>query len=163
MSSGEAAFSDISIDNTGNGYTLTASAGGLTGATSASFNIAALPDLQQVHYRWRNDDGGEIASLNVGTGADGSVTISTSQNINTVVLGSNRSTNADGILTTVTANPTGTSITVTSTIGFAPGDEIFLVNLMGASGDVADVGNYEFLSIDTVPDTLRGCHESRLE
>jgi len=55
--SGEATFSDISIDNGGNGYTLTASAGGLTGATSASFNIA-LPDLQQVHYRWRHDSGG---------------------------------------------------------------------------------------------------------
>ncbi len=54
--SGEAAFSDISIDNTGNGYTLTASAGGLTGATSVSFNII-VPDLQQVHYRWRNEGG----------------------------------------------------------------------------------------------------------
>ena len=37
--SGEASFSDISIDKVGTGYTLLASAGGLTSATSASFNI----------------------------------------------------------------------------------------------------------------------------
>ncbi|MDZ7379745.1 MAG: DUF2341 domain-containing protein, partial [candidate division KSB1 bacterium] len=36
---GEATFSDISINKAGTGYTLTASATGLTGATSASFNI----------------------------------------------------------------------------------------------------------------------------
>ena len=113
---------------------------------------AAGPDLQQLHYRWRNDDGGEsTGGLDTGSGADGSVIISTSQNINTAVLGSNRSTNADGILTAVTANPTGTSITVTSTTGIAAGDEILLINLQGASGDVLDVGNYELLTVDTVP------------
>src|SRR2546425_11423285 len=36
--SGVATFSTLSINNAGNGYTLTASASGLTGATSASFN-----------------------------------------------------------------------------------------------------------------------------
>ena len=55
--SGEATFSDLSIDNSGNGYTLTASAGGLTGATSASFNIM-IADLVQIHYRWRYDNAG---------------------------------------------------------------------------------------------------------
>src|SRR5437762_2972674 len=42
---GVATFSTLSINNAGNGYTLTASASGLTGATSTSFNIphAALP------------------------------------------------------------------------------------------------------------------------
>jgi len=73
--SGEATFSDISIDNTGTGYTLTANAGGLTGATSASFNITGPPDLNQVHYRWRNDDGGEVGGGSVqiafGTDRDG--------------------------------------------------------------------------------------------
>ena len=34
-----ATFTGLSIDNTGTGYTLTASATGLTGATSASFDI----------------------------------------------------------------------------------------------------------------------------
>src|SRR5947208_3925190 len=41
--SGVATFSTLSINNAGNGYTLTASASGLTGATSASFNITAPP------------------------------------------------------------------------------------------------------------------------
>ena len=125
--------------------------GSAIGATP-TFAITAPTDLQQVHYRWRDDDGKESA-FDAGTGADGSVTISTSQNINTAILGSNRSTNADGILTTVTANPTGTSITVASTTGIAAGDEIFLINLQGVEGDTADVGNYEFLTVDTVPDS----------
>jgi hypothetical protein len=38
---GVATFSNLSIDKVGNGYTLTAAAGGLTGATSAAFNITA--------------------------------------------------------------------------------------------------------------------------
>jgi len=38
---GVATFSDLSIDRAGNGYTLVATATGLTGATSAPFNIAA--------------------------------------------------------------------------------------------------------------------------
>src|SRR5205809_15851 len=41
--SGVATFSTLSINNAGNGYTLTASASGLTEATSASFNITASP------------------------------------------------------------------------------------------------------------------------
>jgi subtilisin-like proprotein convertase family protein len=112
--------------------------------------ITAAPNLTQIHYRWRNDNGGESGGLNLGTGADGSVTLSTSANINTDVLGSLRSTYPDGISTTVTSNPTGTSISVTSTTGFAANDEIILINLRGTSGDTADVGNYEFLEIDSV-------------
>src|SRR5437667_204085 len=41
--SGVATFSTLSINNPGNGYTLVASASGLTGTTSASFNITAPP------------------------------------------------------------------------------------------------------------------------
>jgi hypothetical protein len=41
-SSGVATFSDLSIDNAGNGYTLQATSGSLTAATSASFNITLL-------------------------------------------------------------------------------------------------------------------------
>jgi hypothetical protein len=40
--SGLAAFTDLTIDKAGNGYTLTASSTGLTGATSAAFNINPL-------------------------------------------------------------------------------------------------------------------------
>src|SRR5438552_3775982 len=47
--SGVATFSTLSINNAGNGYTLTASASGLTGATSASFNITAAPPPPATH------------------------------------------------------------------------------------------------------------------
>ena len=44
--SGIASFADLSIDKAGAGYTLTASAAGLTGATSAAFTVAhAAPTL----------------------------------------------------------------------------------------------------------------------
>ncbi len=93
---------------------------------------------------------GGASNIDMGTGADGSVTCSTTCNVNTDVLGTGRSTNADGITTNVTANPTGTSISVTSTTGIAAGDEILLINLRGSSGDTADVGNYEFLDVSSV-------------
>ncbi|MGH7515391.1 MAG: invasin domain 3-containing protein [Gemmatimonadales bacterium] len=38
---GVASFADLKIDNVGTGYTLTAAAGGLTGATSSAFDITA--------------------------------------------------------------------------------------------------------------------------
>jgi hypothetical protein len=41
--SGVATFSTLSVDSAGTGYTLTATATGLTGATSAAFNVAAAP------------------------------------------------------------------------------------------------------------------------
>ncbi len=44
---GVATFSNLSINLAGNGYTLTASAAGLTGATSAGFNITAPPPPPQ--------------------------------------------------------------------------------------------------------------------
>jgi hypothetical protein len=39
---GVATFADLSIDQPGNGYTLAATASGLTGATSNAFNIGAF-------------------------------------------------------------------------------------------------------------------------
>src|SRR5262249_49472392 len=41
VSGGVATFSNLSINNAGTGYTLTATSGSLTGATSASFNVTA--------------------------------------------------------------------------------------------------------------------------
>ena len=40
---GVATFSTLSLNNAGNGYTLSASASGLTGATSSAFNITTTP------------------------------------------------------------------------------------------------------------------------
>lgn len=47
-SGGISSFSNLSINKAGNGYTLTASASGLTGATSSTFNISAGPAAQLV-------------------------------------------------------------------------------------------------------------------
>lgn len=93
------------------------------------------------------------AGLNVGNGKDGSVSFSTPQNINTAILGSLRSGKPDGVLTTVTANPTGTTISVGSINGFAANDQILLINLQGAFGDDTDAGKYEFLDVSSVAGT----------
>ncbi len=92
-----------------------------------------------------------IEPFNGGDGRDGSVTITSAKNINTNILGSLRSGYADGISTAVTANPIDTAITVSSINGFADGDKLMLINLMGTSGDIADVGNFEVLTVSGSP------------
>lgn len=82
-----------------------------------------------------------------GTGADGSFTISTSKNINTDVLGSNRSTNADGIVTTVSSfasSTGGTQLTVASGTGFVANDEVLLINLVGDGTNNGNVIRHRF-------------------
>ncbi len=104
-----------------------------------------------------DSDGGASALLvqggfNTGTGADGSVTCSATCNLNAQILGSGRSGYPDGVIGLATANPAGASLTVNSTNGFAAGDEILLIDMQGAAGNTADVGNYEFLEVASVPD-----------
>lgn len=48
--SGVATFSNLNINNTGTGYTLTAATSGLTGATSNSFNIISQTPVKVVFY-----------------------------------------------------------------------------------------------------------------
>jgi hypothetical protein len=110
-------------------------------------------NLTQTHYRWRNDNGGESGGLDTGTGADGSVTISASQNINTNILGSNRAGNPDGVLTTAASFGSatgGTTLTVAAATGLAANDEIILINLQGDATNNGNVGNYEFLEIQSI-------------
>src|SRR5262249_10310236 len=45
VSGGVATFADLSVSQAGSGYTLTASAAGLAGATSASFNVGVTSRL----------------------------------------------------------------------------------------------------------------------
>jgi len=149
--SGETTFSDISIDNVGSGYTLTATAGGLTGATSAIFNII-VADLVQIHYRWRNDDGGEF--FDTGSGADGALTPTGTFNLNTDFTGGR--SYADGIAYRVVTPSDGASSVTrfngadTLSNGLVAGDEVLLINMQGASGDTADVGIYEFTEVLSV-------------
>ena len=48
---GVATFSDLSIDRVGNGYTLTVSSAGLTGATSDPFNITTSGRIRVIKWR----------------------------------------------------------------------------------------------------------------
>jgi hypothetical protein len=130
-----------------------------SGTTVSTYSVYAqvslivdAPILNQVHYRWRNDDGTE-GGLDTGTGADGSVSISTSRNINTAILGSNRSGYADGISTTVSSFGSatgGTTLTVASANGLATNDEVLLINMQGDGTNNGNVGNYEFLEIQSI-------------
>jgi len=113
----------------------------------------AAEDLQQVHYRWRNDDGGELG-LDTGTGADGAITPAGTFNLNTSTSGGR--TYADGIAYRIIA-PADAASSVTRfnagdtlSNGIAAGDEVLLINMQGASGDSGDVGNYEFLEVLSV-------------
>jgi alpha-tubulin suppressor-like RCC1 family protein len=58
-SSGVATFSTLNIDQAGTGYTLTASLSGVTGATSAAFNVLALSAVSSglLHNCGRTSDG----------------------------------------------------------------------------------------------------------
>jgi hypothetical protein len=96
-----------------------------------------------------------IDGYDKGDGADGAVTITASKNINTDTIDGGRSY-ADGIAYRVTA-PADSAGSVTrysgsDTIsnGIAAGDEVLLINLQGTSSDFADVGNYEFMEVDSV-------------
>src|SRR5205814_569280 len=63
-SGGVASFSGINIDNIGAGYTLSASASGLTGATSNALNVVAPPGVNA----WINNTG--IPAPNWGTASN---------------------------------------------------------------------------------------------
>jgi len=76
-------------------------------------------------------DGTLTLITDTGDGADGTLTPNGAFNINTDASGGR--TYADGIAVKVTANPTGTSITVDSSTGIAAGDEVLLINLQGNS------------------------------
>ncbi|MDP3763156.1 MAG: hypothetical protein Q8Q92_00650 [bacterium] len=90
-------------------------------------------------------------TLNSGNGADGAVTLSGSKNLNTELI--NSLTYADGVaykVDTAVSFTSNTVATVDTPSGLTAGNEVLLINLQGASGDVADVGNYEFLTIESI-------------
>ncbi|MDA2939231.1 hypothetical protein MYX75_13345, partial [Acidobacteria bacterium AH-259-A15] len=123
---------------------------------SPTFNITAPTDLKQVHYRWREDDGKETA-FDVGDGTDGALAPTGTFNLNTSTSGGR--TYADGIAYQVDApadaatSVTGANVADDLRNGIVAGDEVLLINMQGASGDTADVGNYEFLEVQSVTAT----------
>ena len=111
-------------------------------------------DLEQIHYRWRNDDAGEKALVDSGTGADLALAPTGTFNLNIDFTGAR--THADGIAYRVVA-PADAASSVTRfngadtlSNGIAAGDEVLLIHMQGAAGDFADKGNYEFLEVQSV-------------
>ena len=94
--------------------------------------------------------------VNVGTGADGDITVSASTNINNTNLITGRSCagGGDAVNYSVTAfNTAGTEATLSSTPStgcLKPGDEVLIINLQGISGAYDNVGNYETLIVKSI-------------
>lgn len=132
----------------------------ITATTSTNFtNTNAIASGSWNLYCTTFD--GSVAKINTasiingfGSGADGAITVSSSKNINTTAIASGRSY-ADGIAYKVTAPAdSATSVTSAATVnGIVAGDEVLIINLQGASGDTADVGNYEFMKVQSVSGT----------
>ncbi|MBU1151359.1 hypothetical protein KJ632_00855, partial [Patescibacteria group bacterium] len=93
-------------------------------------------------------------SVDVGTGADGAITVSSNTSINTTSLISARSC-ADGgdavnySVTTLTST-TAVLSTTPSTGCLAVGDEILLINLQATNAAFVNAGNYETLRIQSI-------------
>jgi hypothetical protein len=100
------------------------------------------------------------SSLSLGDSTDGAVTITGAKNINTDLISglANHSRTCadggDGVNYSVTAlnhaAKTATLSTTPSSGCLAAGDEVLLINLKGISTNYDNVGNYEFLTIQTV-------------
>jgi uncharacterized repeat protein (TIGR01451 family) len=102
-----ATFSDLSIDKSGIGYTLTASASGLTGATSASFNITA-GSASKLGFivQPSNTNGGATISPAVQVAVQDTFgnTVTTATNSVTLAIGTNPSGGTLSGTTSVTAS-----------------------------------------------------------
>jgi hypothetical protein len=101
---GVATFSNLSINNLGTGYTLSATSGTLTGATSTAFNITA----------------GAATTLSV-AGFPGSINVGTAGNFTVTVKDSHGNT-ATGYTGTVHFTSSDSAATLPANYAFIPGD-----------------------------------------
>ncbi len=133
--SGVATFSNLSINNTGTGYTLTTSSGSLTGDTSTPFNITAggvsavTSSLTASHATITACSSGCVvgttASTITVTARDGnsnpvsgaSVTISSSGTANTFSPSATGTTNASGVFTATFSSTAAQSKSISATAG----------------------------------------------
>lgn len=102
--------------------------------------------------------------INIGTGNDGSITVSAGKNMNSdnQITGRSCADGGDGVNYSVTENRAAATSqivlsTTPSTGCLAAGDEVLIVNLQGTSGSTANVGRYEtarIISISTATLTL---------
>jgi hypothetical protein len=89
----------------------------------------------------------------VGTGADGSATVTGLRDLNATSLGASGDRNgaaADGVAYRV-SGIAGTTVTLNTTpSGLVAGDLTVLVNLQGVAGDTASVGNHQFFRVASI-------------
>jgi hypothetical protein len=106
-----------------------------------------------------------VMDLNTGDGADGPITINSVQNINTDTIAGGRSY-ADGVNWEITNSVASGQTIISSGIarpdGFAVGDEIIIINLKGTPTDYSGVGQYEFKTIEALPDSNNVTVDSNL-
>ena len=158
-------YADNSI-TMGGGSKLTDSSGKLqlqaggtgTGSTGTG-SIYFLDSSGSTRGRFTAVPGDVTLDANFGNGADGTITISATKNINTQTIASGRSY-ADGIAYRVIA-PADSATTVTrysgsDTIsnGITANDEVLLINMQGTSTDNTDVGNYEFMRVKSITTSI---------
>jgi hypothetical protein len=177
---GIATFNDLSIDNAGTGYTLTAAATGLSGATSNTFNISATPvrlaffvqpattaagspitPAVQVEIQ---DNGGNrvttatnAVTLAIGTNPGGG-TLSgtlTQAAVNGVATFINLSINATGTGYTLAASATGLTAATSNSFDITPAVSVAITHTLLTSGhDPTNTSTFTTASIAPAANTL---------
>ncbi len=90
--------------------------------------------------------------LNVGTGADGAITVSSTKTIDTDTVATGR-TYADAVNFNISSSLAAGAMTINvgaTPNGLVVGDEILIINLRGTSSDYSNVGKYETRYITSI-------------
>jgi hypothetical protein len=128
---GLATFSNLSLDNVGTGYTLLASAAGLTGATSAAFNVGSGTATQLAF------------TVHPATTTAGSPIVPPVQVVAQDALGNTVSTFIGNVTLSINTGPPGAALTGTPSIAAVAGTAVF-ANLV-----LDSVGTYTLLAVAT--------------
>ncbi|MFC1756460.1 fibronectin type III domain-containing protein [Patescibacteria group bacterium] len=125
------------------------------GSTNTGFNLAGNDkDSSRITVSGTGSGASvQLSTVDVfGSGADDAVSTSTTFNINTQTNGYGGRTCADGINYNVdTLSSTSADLSTTPAAGcLAADDVVLLINLQGISGTTTNVGNYEFLTVQSV-------------
>ncbi|HYK12140.1 MAG TPA: PKD domain-containing protein [Gemmatimonadales bacterium] len=114
--SGVASFPGLSLDKVGSGYTLTAAASGLSGATSAPFTVSSVPAPRPTHLIFT----GQPSSTQAGAAISPSVQVSVADSTGSTVLGYNGS-----VTVALGANPGSGTLSGTKTVAVSGGVATF--------------------------------------
>ena len=106
----------------------------------------STPTTNSNYYLYYGYSGASTPPTDVGfgDGADGPLTI-----------GDGVTTTVDDFRTKLTGDAAAgaSSLTVYNTSGFAPGDEVLIIEIQGVSTDYGSTGNYEFRTIQSIGDS----------